>query len=99
MLRHMGSPFARRAGASAAGSPAPDSNRRPLPYHGSALPTELAGQAHELTPLTRLCPGAVRSAGSVGVEHEYLDGQVRIDVVLAHERDHLSSHLVLDQRD
>src|SRR5262249_60378434 len=25
-------------------SPAPDSNRRPLPYHGSALPTELAGQ-------------------------------------------------------
>jgi hypothetical protein len=25
-------------------SPAPDSNRRPLPYHGSALPTELAGR-------------------------------------------------------
>ncbi len=25
-------------------SPLPDSNRRPLPYHGSALPTELRGQ-------------------------------------------------------
>src|SRR3954469_11437438 len=24
-------------------SPLPDSNRRPLPYHGSALPTELRG--------------------------------------------------------
>ena len=28
-------------------SPAPDSNRRPLPYHGSALPTELAGRERE----------------------------------------------------
>ncbi len=27
------------------GSPLPDSNRRPLPYHGSALPTELRGRA------------------------------------------------------
>ena len=26
-------------------SPLPDSNRRPLPYHGSALPTELRGRA------------------------------------------------------
>jgi hypothetical protein len=26
------------------GSPLPDSNRRPLPYHGSALPTELRGR-------------------------------------------------------
>jgi integrase len=26
------------------GSPEPDSNRRPLPYHGSALPTELSGR-------------------------------------------------------
>src|SRR4051794_23673722 len=25
-------------------SPLPDSNRRPLPYHGSALPTELRGR-------------------------------------------------------
>jgi hypothetical protein len=25
-------------------SPRPDSNRRPLPYHGSALPTELRGR-------------------------------------------------------
>jgi hypothetical protein len=25
-------------------SPLPDSNRRPLPYHGSALPAELRGQ-------------------------------------------------------
>jgi hypothetical protein len=30
-------------------SPAPDSNRRPLPYHGSALPTELAGRARGWT--------------------------------------------------
>jgi integrase len=27
------------------GSPESDSNRRPLPYHGSALPTELSGRA------------------------------------------------------
>src|SRR5215217_7295793 len=26
-------------------SPLPDSNRRPLPYHGSALPAELRGRA------------------------------------------------------
>src|SRR3954451_2275715 len=26
-------------------SPLPDSNRRPLPYHGSALPAELRGPA------------------------------------------------------
>jgi hypothetical protein len=26
-------------------SPLSDSNRRPLPYHGSALPTELRGQS------------------------------------------------------
>src|SRR5687767_3741296 len=26
-------------------SPESDSNRRPLPYHGSALPTELSGRA------------------------------------------------------
>ena len=25
-------------------SPESDSNRRPLPYHGSALPTELSGR-------------------------------------------------------
>src|SRR5262245_3429469 len=28
-------------------SPLADSNRRPLPYHGSALPTELRGQGPE----------------------------------------------------
>ncbi len=28
-------------------SPRPDSNRRPLPYHGSALPTELRGRARQ----------------------------------------------------
>ena len=32
------------AGASVR-SPLPDSNRRPLPYHGSALPTELRGRS------------------------------------------------------
>src|SRR5256885_6217432 len=38
-------------------SPAPDSNRRPLPYHGSALPTELAGRREKdcsATPRERL---------------------------------------------
>ncbi len=29
-------------------SPVPDSNRRPLPYHGSALPTELTGRRAKL---------------------------------------------------
>ena len=35
---------ARRARGPAPASPLTDSNRRPLPYHGSALPTELRGQ-------------------------------------------------------
>ena len=36
-------------------SPLTDSNRRPLPYHGSALPTELRGRSR-----TRLAEAAVR---------------------------------------
>ena len=35
---------AERARGPAPGSPLTDSNRRPLPYHGSALPTELRGR-------------------------------------------------------
>jgi hypothetical protein len=31
-------------------SPLPDSNRRPPPYHGGALPTELRGQPHHCRP-------------------------------------------------
>ena len=34
-------------------SPLPDSNRRPLPYHGSALPTELRGRFAGSSPLLR----------------------------------------------
>src|SRR4051794_14867126 len=34
-------------------SPLPDSNRRPLPYHGSALPTELRGHFAGSVPLQR----------------------------------------------
>src|SRR3954452_12113717 len=45
MLRHMAESLSLVADADE--SPAPDSNRRPLPYHGSALPTELAGQGAE----------------------------------------------------
>src|SRR5687767_1553675 len=33
-----------RVRASADGSPESDSNRRPPPYHGGALPTELSGR-------------------------------------------------------
>jgi L-amino acid N-acyltransferase len=36
-----------RARRPAPASPLTDSNRRPLPYHGSALPTELRGQGPE----------------------------------------------------
>src|SRR5438105_14367695 len=32
------------------GSPLTDSNRRPPPYHGGALPTELRGQAGKSSP-------------------------------------------------
>jgi hypothetical protein len=34
------------------GSPESDSNRRPLPYHGSALPTELSGRNGSIEPRT-----------------------------------------------
>src|SRR3954451_4209104 len=40
-------------------SPLSDSNRRPLPYHGSALPTELRGRAAHRVP---------RRAGAQGVD-------------------------------
>jgi hypothetical protein len=53
-------------------SPLPDSNRRPLPYHGSALPTELRGRA---PPKTRQARGSLardqvlpRSASDVFAE-------------------------------
>src|SRR5690606_18440053 len=41
-----GTQFRQRRGCSIGGekSPEPDLNRRPLPYHGSALPTELSGR-------------------------------------------------------
>src|SRR3954454_3600436 len=39
LLRHV-----RRARRPAPASPLTESNRRPLPYHGSALPSELRGQ-------------------------------------------------------
>jgi hypothetical protein len=42
-------------------SPLPDSNRRPLPYHGSALPTELRGQkACKSASSSRPNPGYAR---------------------------------------
>ena len=39
-------------------SPLPDSNRRPLPYHGSALPTELRGRSPDSSE--RQAPSAQR---------------------------------------
>src|SRR5262252_500960 len=43
-------------------SPLTESNRRPSPYHGDALPTELRGQVFSLSDL-RLCTS--RPAGQV----------------------------------
>ena len=40
-------------------SPLPDSNRRPLPYHGSALPTELRGHLQDFSGFSGFrCAGA-----------------------------------------
>jgi hypothetical protein len=36
---------------------------------------------------------------AVRLEHEHFDGHVRVDVVVAHEGDHLAVELVLDQAD
>src|SRR5690606_9501852 len=41
------------SGATHPWSPVPDSNRRPLPYHGSALPTELTGLGCQHRPSDR----------------------------------------------
>src|SRR3979411_489316 len=42
-------------------SPESDSNRRPLPYHGSALPTELSGRRGQFSGA-----GRGRGAGVIG---------------------------------
>src|ERR687890_1743186 len=46
-------------------SPLPDSNRRPLPYHGSALPTELRGRA---APIVAPWRGAERAPGGSALQ-------------------------------
>jgi hypothetical protein len=51
-------------------SPLSDSNRRPLPYHGSALPTELRGQkACKSTSSSRQSPGRARLPHCRGTAH------------------------------
>src|SRR4051794_28025664 len=45
------------------GSPESDSNRRPLPYHGSALPTELSGRAQSTLARARAALPAVAAHG------------------------------------
>jgi hypothetical protein len=51
-------------------SPLSDSNRRPLPYHGSALPTELRGQkACKSTSSSRQGPGRARLPYCRGTAH------------------------------
>ena len=49
-------------------SPLTDSNRRPPPYHGGALPTELRGQpAQGSVPAARIQAASIRSNSAVSV--------------------------------
>jgi Polyphosphate kinase 2 (PPK2) len=46
-------------------SPLTDSNRRPLPYHGSALPAELRGRTEERSACVSAPAGSVRQSSSI----------------------------------
>jgi hypothetical protein len=65
------------------GSPESDSNRRPLPYHGSALPTELSGRAapHYRTPVEHC---SARSRGPLATQRLASErpGEVRLPAFL-----------------
>ena len=45
-------------------SPLTDSNRRPPPYHGGALPTELRGRRRGVYPVSRFGPRSLLSSAS-----------------------------------
>ena len=49
--------------------------------------------------LFRLSPVGTDLGRLGGFEHEHLDGEVGVDVVLAHERDYLALELAFDDRD
>src|SRR5947209_2385428 len=84
----------RAAGASGLECPARDEQRPSWPgrcaWHRSVLAGRPVSSGHELRGWM-----AWRDA-SGGLEHEDLDCEVGIDVVLAHERDHLAFQLSLD---
>src|SRR5204863_4862301 len=88
----------RRSSPTTAGSPESDSNRRPPPYHGGALPTELSGRDDEFT---------TRGRGSLAVHdrrepHELIRAELQLSSrrvpglkrhqpVAAHEPDHATA--------
>src|SRR5713226_6772048 len=85
-------------------SPLTDSNRRPLPYHGSALPTELRGRSAKDSNRVRSRPMGVsirlveqRDADALRAiyNREVLESTVTFDMVprtLEEQRDWIGEH-------